>query len=471
MRKGRLRERTIFHNVDIIDTAEEGLAIGRCEDGRIIQVRGAVPGDKADVEVLEKRKGMLYTRPTGFSVFSEDRAEPFCAHFGICGGCKWQHMTYDAQLRYKEKRVRDAFERIGGFDPDKIQPIVAAPSTQYYRNKLEFTASEKRWLTIEELQQLDQSLRRDGIGFHLPSSFDKVLDIQHCHLQQDPSNAIRLFIKKLCMDRNWPFANLKVKTGFLRNVIVRNNLAGEFMVVLVVGQDEKEWIQTIVSELSNQFPQIVSIYSCINLKVNDSIHDLTLQHESGAETLIETLHHSRFHIGPKSFFQTNSRQAAELYALAKQLANLKPVDNVFDLYCGVGSLGIYMADSCRQVTGIEQIEEAILDARKNATLNNLHNVNFVAGQVELMLDPLFIQQYGKPDVVITDPPRAGMHPSVIDHLIEAAPDRIVYVSCNPSTQARDMKMLQSAYDLVTAVPVDMFPQTHHIECVASLERK
>lgn len=470
MTKGGRKERKYFHQVEIIDTAEEGLAIGRCEDGRIIQVRGAVPGDIADVVALEKRKGMYITKATSFSTLSAERAEPFCPHFGLCGGCKWQHMAYEAQLRYKEKRVRDAFQRIGGFDPSIIQPIVGAPNQQYYRNKLEFTASDKRWLTEEEMRT-EEPLLKDGLGFHLPGAFDKVLDIDRCYLQADPSNDIRLFIKKICVQNEWPFYNLRLKSGFLRNVIVRNNLKGETLLVLIVGVDNQEWLSELVTALSTHFPQIISIYTCINTKVNDTIHDLAVNHVYGDERLTETLHHARYHIGPKSFFQTNSVQAANLYALTKQLASLQPGDNVYDLYCGVGSLGIYMADSCKSVVGIELIAEAIEDAGKNADLNQLTNASFVVGQVELLLDPAFVSKYGKPDVVITDPPRAGMHPKVIGHLLTAAPDRIVYVSCNPATQARDLSLLSADYTVVTAIPVDMFPQTQHIECIALLKRK
>ena len=470
MAKGGRKERKYFHQVEIIDTAEEGLAIGRCEDGRIIQVRGAVPGDVADVVALEKRKGMYITKATSFSKLSDDRAEPFCSHFGVCGGCKWQHMAYAAQLRYKEKRVRDAFQRIGGFDPSIVQPIVGAPHQQYYRNKLEFTASDKRWLTDEEMKS-EEVFKKDALGFHLPGAFDKVLDIDRCYLQADPSNDIRLFIKHFCVTNNWPFFNIRLKTGFIRNVIVRNNLKGETLLVLVVGAENQEWIDDLVAGLKSTFPLIISIYSCVNTKVNDTIHDLPVQHEFGEERLTETLNHARYHIGPKSFFQTNSQQAANLYELTKQLADLQPDDNVYDLYCGVGSLGIYMADSCKKVVGIEQIAEAIEDAGKNAELNGLTNASFVVGQVELLLDPAFASKYGKPDVVITDPPRAGMHPKVIDHLLAAAPDRIVYVSCNPATQARDLGMLSADYSVVKAIPVDMFPQTHHIECIALLKRK
>ncbi len=470
MTRGQRKERKQFHNVDIIDTAEEGLAIGRCEDGRIIQVKGAVPGDVVDAMALEKRKGMYITKATAFSKLSEDRAEPFCSHFGLCGGCKWQHMAYEAQLRFKAKRVRDAFQRIGELDPEIIQPIVGAPEQRYYRNKLEYTASDRRWLTDEEMRS-DVEFQKDGIGFHLPGAFDKVLDIQHCHLQADPSNEIRLFIKQLSITQQWPFFSLKLKTGFIRNIIVRTNLAGEAMIVLMVGEANLEWIKILVDSIAAQFPKVISIYSCINLKVNDSIHDLTAQHEYGTETLVEQLDHVRFHIGPKSFFQTNSVQAANLYALTKKLAALQPEDNVYDLYCGVGSLGIYMADSCKRVVGIELIAEAIVDAKKNAELNELSNTDFVVGQVEMLLDPAFVAKHGKPDVVITDPPRAGMHPDVIKHLLAAAPQRIVYVSCNPATQARDLKMLSDSYTVITAIPVDMFPHTHHIECVALLEFK
>lgn len=461
----------MISNVTITDTADEGLAIGRCEDGRVILVKGAVPGDIADVIGFDKKKGMLITRPTAFSTLSPDRVEPFCPHFGTCGGCKWQHMSYAAQLRFKEKKVRDAFERLTGIAGDKVQPIVGAPAERYYRNKLEYTASDRRWLTDEEMQQPAGSVQTEGIGFHLPGAFDKVLDIEHCYLQDEPSNAIRLFIKSFCRNRNWPFFNLRSKSGFMRNIIVRNTQAGDVMVVLVVGQDERDRIQELVHGLTSTFPSIVSVYSVLNTKQNDSIHDLEPVLEYGHDTLIETLGHVRFHIGPKSFFQTNSVQATTLYSLAKKLADLEPEDHLYDLYCGVGSLGIFMADSCRQVVGIEQIAEAIDDAKRNAALNGLNHTRFFTGQVEMLLDPDFVTQYGKPDVVITDPPRAGMHPDVVKTLAKVGAPRMVYVSCNPATMARDIKGLADVYEVVTAIPVDMFPQTHHIECVALLHKK
>lgn len=466
----KAKKQRIFNGVEIIDTAEEGMAIGRCEDGMIIQVWGAVPGDKVDAVAIEKRKGMFITKVTAISSFSADRAQPFCSHFGVCGGCKWQHMTYEAQLRYKEKRVRDAYRRIGELDQTLIQSIIGAPLQTYYRNKMEFTASDRRWLSEEEMKHQDTIENKDGIGFHLSGAFDKVLDIQHCYLQADPSNDIRHFVKNICKENGWSFANLKFKTGFIRNVICRNNLEGEWLVVLVVGEDDQEKINTVVNGLTLTFPRIISIYSCINMKVNDSIHDLPVRLEYGEDGLKESLGNTIFKIGPKSFFQTNSIQANTLYTIAKEMAALNQDDNVYDLYCGVGSLGLFMADQCRQIVGIEQIPEAITDAKLNATLNGITNARFVTGQVEMLLAPSFVDAYGKPDVIITDPPRAGMHPDVITHLIKSAADRIVYVSCNPATQARDLKMLSQHYRLISATPVDMFPHTHHIECVALLKR-
>ena len=463
------RERKKFYQVDIIDTADEGLAIGRCDDGLIILVKGAVPGDKADVVALEKRKGMYITKVEDLLELSPERVTPFCSHFGTCGGCKWQHMHYEAQLKYKEKKVRDAFKRIGGLDDSLIGNIIGAPLQTYYRNKLEFTASDRRWLTDEEIRD-ETILERDGIGFHLVGAFDKVLDIQHCYLQPDPSNEIRHLVKRISKENNWPFFNLKTKQGFLRNIIVRNNLEGQCMVVLVVGESMKERVEIITKALHENFPQVISVYSCVNTKVNDSIHDVPVQLEWGDEYIRERLEHVVFNIGPKSFFQTNSLQAKTLYSIARQLAQLSPADNVYDLYCGVGSLGIFMADQCSRVVGIEQIPEAIMDAKENAILNRCSNVFFETGQVELLLDPAFIHQHGSPDVIITDPPRAGMHPDAVAYLASSGADRIVYVSCNPSTQARDIKLLSPAYTLISAMPVDMFPHTHHIECVALLKR-
>ncbi len=465
------RERKEFHHVSIIDTADEGLAVGRCEDGRIILVRHVVPGDTADVVVVEKRKGMFITKPLRITTPSAYRTEPFCSHFGICGGCKWQHMDYATQLHFKEKTVHDAFQRIGNLDTTLVLPIVGAPEQRYYRNKLEYTASDQRWLTREEMEVRDTLTDQNGIGFHLPGAFDKVLDITHCYLQADPSNAIRLRAKEVCQENQWPFFNLRHKTGFLRNLVIRINTQGQVMVVLVVGMEMPEWLDILVQGLAREFPQIISMHTCLNTKVNDSIHDLETRHVYGDPTLIETLDHVRFHIGPKSFFQTNSRQASQLYRLTKELAGFQPSDTVYDLYCGVGSLGIYMADQCKQVVGIEQIGEAVEDARVNAQLNGVSNCRLVTGKVEMILDPAFVETYGKPDVIITDPPRAGMHPEVIRHLLHAAAPKIIYVSCNPSTQARDIRMLDEHYSLVRAIPVDMFPHTHHIECIALLQWK
>jgi 23S rRNA (uracil1939-C5)-methyltransferase len=461
----------VFYNVSVIDTADEGLAIGRCEDGRIIMVRHVVPGDIADVQVFQKKKGMLIAKPIAIAQHSPHRAIPFCSHFGVCGGCKWQHMMYEAQLAFKEKNVHDAYRRIGDLDTAVINPIVGAADTRYYRNKLEYTASDSRWLNEQEWSQRETIPDQDGVGFHLPGAFDKVLDIAHCYLQPEPSNAIRLFVKSFCLEQRWPFFNLRSKQGFLRNLIIRNTQSGDVMVVIVVGQAEQAWIKALTDALPEKFTAIKSIYSCINTKVNDSIHDLEARLEYGAPTIIETLGHVRFHIGPKSFFQTNTQQAFQLYTLAKEMASLKQQDNIYDLYCGVGSLGLFMADRCAAVTGIEHIPEAIADAEENARLNTITNARFVTGKVELMLDPAFIKQYGHPDVIITDPPRAGMHPDAVRVLNSTGAEKIVYVSCNPATQARDIRLLADNYSLVQAVPVDMFPHTHHIECIALLMRK
>lgn len=465
------RKKKIFSGVDIIDTGDEGMSIGRCQDGLIILVKGAAPGDVVDALVIEKRKGMFITKTTSVSKLSEDRIDPFCSHFGTCGGCKWQHMKYEAQLRFKEKTVHDAYRRIGELDTTLLRPIVGAPLETYYRNKLEFTASDRRWLDDDEMKDFDAVKDKDGIGFHLSGAYDKVLDIKHCYLQAEPSNDIRQFIKNYCRDNGWVFFNLKNKKGFIRNIIIRNNLDGDCMVVLVFGENDRDKIESLVGELTKNFTQIISVYSCVNTKVNDTIGDQEVQLEYGLDSLEEKLGSVVYKIGPKSFFQTNSMQANRLYSIAKEMAGLTSGENVYDLYCGVGSLGLYMADQCRKVIGIELIAEAIEDAKQNARLNNITNADFAVGQVELLLDPSFVAKHGKPDVILTDPPRAGMHPDVIRHLLASQADRIVYVSCNPGTQARDLKMLSPVYGLISATPVDMFPHTHHIECVALLKRK
>jgi 23S rRNA (uracil1939-C5)-methyltransferase len=413
---------------------------------------------------------MWITVPEKFHKMSEDRVQPFCDHFGTCGGCKWQNLDYTKQVFYKEKAVIDALNRIAHIDSAEVLPILKCETTKYYRNKLEYTFSGQRWLTIEEMNS-DDELNRNALGFHVPGSFARVVDIKTCYLQPDPSDAIRNRIRQLSETQEFQYQNIRDRSGLMRNVIIRNNTAGEVMIILVMIKDEPEVRKVIFEDLKEHFPQITSMYYCINAKLNDSTFDLPMHLHDGNTHLRQQLGHVKFDLGPKSFFQTNPTQAKALYDITVQMAEVGEDDVVFDLYCGIGSISLYVANQARHVVGVEEVPEAIDDARRNARLNETENVDFFAGTARTVLLSDEFKQHGQPDIIITDPPRAGMHESVIASILDLAPKRIVYVSCNPSTQARDIKLLAEYYDFVRAQPVDMFPHTSHIENVALLSRK
>jgi 23S rRNA (uracil1939-C5)-methyltransferase len=465
------RKQKQFNYVQIIDIADKGKSIGRCSDGQIVLVEKAVPGDELDAISIRKRKGMLHCVPLRYHKHSPDRVDPFCAHFGTCGGCKWQHLNYTAQLKYKEKGVRDALQRLAGIENPHMLPILEAEQTRYYRNKLEFTFSNKRWLTQEEIDSGASFDHRDGVGFHYPGAFDKVVDIQTCFLQPDPSNDIRNAVREFAFKNQLEFQDIRERKGLLRNLILRTNQAGEVMLILVFLHDDADSRGRLVDYLLSRFPEIISCYYCINGKANDSIADQEVIHIFGKLFLDENLENVRFQIGPKSFFQTNTSQAIKLYQTARNFADLKGDDVLYDLYSGLGSIALFLAKNCGNVVGIEEVEPAVEDARRNAVLNQISNAQFVVGDVRQVLHPDFPIKYGSPDVLITDPPRAGMHPDVIQSILRLMPPKIVYVSCNPSTQARDIKLLMDQYLFVQSRAVDMFPHTSHIENVALLEKK
>lgn len=459
--------------IKIDSIAAEGKCVAR-DEGRVIFVSGVAPGDVVDLKVIRKKKSFLEAIPVAFHSYSELRENPFCSHFGTCGGCKWQHISYPHQLRYKQQQVVDSLERIARVPLPPVSPILGNKKTTYYRNKLEYTFSDKRWLTQDEIRS-GEDLERRALGFHIPGRFDKILDIDHCYLQAEPSNAIRLSLKDFCRKENIPFFDLLHQTGYLRNLIIRTTSTGELMVILQVAADRKEWLNPILQHLTSEFPGITSLNYVINSKKNETFNDLEVVCASGRPYIIEEMPYPharrpplRFRIGPKSFYQTNSEQAAVLYARVLEMAGLTGKERLYDLYTGTGTIACFLASEAAEVIGLEYVEAAVEDARVNAAENHLTNLQFFAGDMKDLLTPAFIDSHGRPDVVITDPPRAGMHEDVIRVLLAAAPDRIIYVSCNPATQARDVALLSEKYRLTAVQPVDMFPHTHHVENIVCL---
>lgn len=458
----------IARNVPIHGIADRGKGVGRTADGLVLFVEGAVPGDVVDVYVQKKRGNHGEGYVESLITSSADRTAPFCEHFSVCGGCKWQYLDYSAQLRHKEQAVRDAFERIAKVPVADFQPILASPDTVYYRNKLEFTFADRRWLLPEELHNPDISAA-NGLGFHRAGAFDKVVDIRHCWLQPDPSNAIRNAARAVAIEQGLDFYNVRRHEGFLRNLMVRRTHTGEVMVLLSVGRPEPETAERYLRALLDRFPgEVTTALYCINTKHNDTVFDLEMVVLHGKGYVEERLGDLMFKIGPKSFFQTNTRQAQHLYDTAVGFAGLQGNENVYDLYTGAGSIALYLAAHCHRVVGIEEVPEAIADAFENRERNGIRNADFYAGDVKTLLTPEFVRKHGKPDVVVTDPPRAGMHEKAIQFLLELAAPRMVYVSCNPATQARDVQLLSEKYRVEKVRPVDMFPHTHHIESVALL---
>jgi 23S rRNA (uracil1939-C5)-methyltransferase len=467
---GRKKKDIVLTGVNMIGIADEGRCVGKTAEGQVVFASGAVPGDVADVLVTKKRKGHMLGRVQQIHSYSPDRLAPFCAHFGACGGCKWQHLDYAAQLRQKETVVRDALQRIAKVEVGEWQPILGSAESRFYRNKMEFAFSSRRWLAPDEMNQ-GISNQSDVLGFHPAGGFDKVIDILECHLQADPSNEIRNAARAIGQEQELDFYNIKSHQGFLRTLLLRTSSLGETMVLVSFGEDDAEKRTAYLSELQRRCPQITSLLYCINTKFNDTIWDLPVETWHGEPYIEEMLGEVRFRIGPKSFFQTNTRQAKALYDVVAEFANLQGHENVYDLYTGIGSIGLYLARKCKQVVGIEEVAPAIDDAKINAQLNGIQQVKFYVGDVKNILTSEFAQVHGKPDVLITDPPRAGMHEDVANMLLELATPRVVYVSCNPATQARDLQRLSARYDVKKVRPVDMFPHTHHIESVALLELK
>ena len=460
----------LIEGLEITTLAAEGKAMGRWNDV-VVFVPMTVPGDVVDVQVRVKRRRYMEGFVVRYQKRSALRVEPFCEHFGVCGGCKWQNLPYEEQLALKTLQVRDQLTRIGRIELPEIAPCLGSASTRFYRNKLEFTFADRRWLTREEVESGAALDAAPAVGFHIPNMFDKVLDIRQCWLQPEPSNAIRLETKRFCLEHGYTFHNAREHTGLMRNMVVRTSSTGEVMVIVVFGEEDRPRIEALLDHLAATFPGITSLFYVINTKLNDSTTDLEAVCYRGKDHIIEEMEGLRFKVGPKSFYQTNSAQAYELYKVARSFADLGPGDVLYDLYTGTGTIANFCASQCARVVGIEYVPEAIADARVNSELNGIRNTTFYAGDMKAVLDDAFVAANGRPDVIILDPPRAGVDEPVLDVILRAAPGRIVYVSCNPATQARDLALLNDAYRVEAVQPVDMFPHTHHVENVVKLVRR
>lgn len=467
------KELPLLEKVTITDVAAEGKAVAKVNE-LVIFVPYVVPGDVVDLQVKRKKNHYAEAVAVKFHEKSPLRTEPFCSHFGVCGGCKWQCLSYEEQLKYKQKQVFDNLTRIGKVELPEFRPILGSEKTRFYRNKLEFTFSNKRWLTEEEVKQDVKYDQMNAVGFHIPGAFDKVLAIDKCWLQDDISNQIRNAVRDYAYAHDFPFFDLRTQEGLLRNIMIRTSSTGELMVVLqckVTDDEGRRKMEEILQFTADSFPQITSLMYVINNKCNDTIGDLDVEVFKGNDHIFEEMEGLRFKVGPKSFYQTNSEQAYNLYKVAREFAGLTGNELVYDLYTGTGTIANFVARQARKVVGIEYVPEAIEDAKVNSALNGIDNTLFYAGDMKDILTNDFIAEHGRPDVIITDPPRAGMHNDVIDVILAAEPKRIVYVSCNPATQARDLQLLDGKYKVTAVQPVDMFPHTHHVENVVQLERR
>lgn len=467
------KELPLLEKVTITDVAAEGKAVAKVNE-LVIFVPYVVPGDVVNLQVKRKKNHYAEAVAVKFHEKSPLRTEPFCSHFGVCGGCKWQCLSYEEQLKYKQKQVFDNLTRIGKVELPEFRPILGSEKTRFYRNKLEFTFSNKRWLTEEEVKQDVKYDQMNAVGFHIPGAFDKVLAIDKCWLQDDISNQIRNAVRDYAYAHKFPFFDLRTQEGLLRNIMIRTSSTGELMVVLqckVTDDEGRRKMEEILQFMADSFPQITSLMYVINNKCNDTIGDLDVEVFKGNDHIFEEMEGLRFKVGPKSFYQTNSEQAYNLYKVAREFAGLTGNELVYDLYTGTGTIANFVARQARKVVGIEYVPEAIEDAKVNSALNGIDNTLFYAGDMKDILTNDFIAEHGRPDVIITDPPRAGMHNDVIDVILAAEPKRIVYVSCNPATQARDLQLLDGKYKVTAVQPVDMFPHTHHVENVVQLERR
>jgi len=464
------KKRLVFENVTVTDAAAKGKTIGKAPDGRVIFLNNTVPGDVVDVQTTKKRKAYFEGTAINFHSLSDKRVDPVCQHFNVCGGCKWQDMGYEHQLFYKQKEVENNLKRIGHLDLPELTPILGSEQQYFYRNKMEFSFSDSRWLTLDEIQSDQQIDNKNALGFHIPGMWDKILDIKKCHLQKDPSNAIRLETKRFAIENGLTFFNPRNQYGMLRTLMLRTSFIGEIMVLVQFFENDKEKRELLLKHLSKTFPEITSLLYVINPKQNDTIYDQEIICFSGRDHIFEEMEGLKFKINAKSFYQTNSEQAYELYKITRNFADLKGDELVYDLYTGTGTIAQFVSKKAKKVIGIESVPEAILDAKANAERNKIENVDFFVGDMKNVFNEQFIAQNGVPDVIITDPPRDGMHKDVVQQILNIAPKKVVYVSCNSATQARDLELMKEMYTITKVQPVDMFPQTHHVENVVLLEK-
>lgn len=464
------KELPLLTDIEITDVAAEGKSLARVDD-MVVFIPFGAPGDIADIKIDKKKRNYAEGHIVNLNKPSDLRLEPRCEHFTLCGGCRWQHLPYDYQLACKQRQVSDALQRIAKVELPEISPILGSKNIWEYRNKMEYTFSNKKWLTFDQLRSGQEFPDRDAAGFHIPGAFDKVLDINRCHLQDDFGNRLRLFIKEYGKTHDYSFYDLREQHGLLRTLMIRIASTGQIMAVMVFGEDDKPNIEALMKAIGDRFPEISSLLYVVNTKVNDTISDQEIIAYSGLPFIEEEMEGLRFRVGAKSFYQTNSKQAYELYKVAREFADLKGDELVYDLYTGTGTIANFVASKASKVIGIEYVADAIEDAKINSEVNGISNTEFYAGDMKNVLTDDFIAQHGRPDVMIVDPPRAGMHDDVIKVILNAAPRRIVYVSCNPSTQARDLSLLDALYEVTAVQPVDMFPHTHHVENVVQLTRR
>ena len=464
-------DKIVFENVEVLDAGAKGVSVAKAPDGKVIFIPNVVPGDVVDVQTFKKRKAYYEGKAVNFHSFSEDRIEPICEHFGACGGCKWQNMKYEKQLFYKHQEVYNNLKRIGKIDLPEFEPILGSKEQFFYRNKMEFSFSNARWLTEEEVKSGEDLVRENALGFHIPKMWDKILDINKCYLQPDPSNDIRNSVREFANANNMEFFNPREQSGFLRSLMIRTAGTGELMIVIQFFKEDVEKRELLLNFLLQKFPNVTSLQYIINGKANDTIYDQEVICFHGREYIIEEMEGLKFSINAKSFYQTNPEQAFELYSITRDFAGLTGEETVYDLYTGTGTIAQFVSKKAKKVIGVEAVPEAIADAKINAERNNITNCEFFVGDMKNVFNDEFIAQHGQPDIIITDPPRDGMHKDVVDMLLKVAPKRIVYVSCNSATQARDLALMDEMYKVVRVRPVDMFPQTHHVENVVLLEKK
>ena len=467
----RRNKKQTFTNIEVIDAGAKGKTVAKAPDGKVIFLSNAVPGDVVDVFAFKKRRAYYEGKATVFHQLSDKRTEPVCEHFGTCGGCKWQDMAYNHQLFYKEKEVVNNLVRIGHLDLPEVLPIIGSKKQYFYRNKMEFSFSDSRWLSHDEISSDKDLGDKNALGFHIPGMWDKILDVKTCHLQEDPSNAIRNKIKSFAVDNGLEFFNTRNQTGLLRTLMIRTSSIDEIMVLVQFFKEDKAKRELLLDFLVNKFPQMTSLQYVINSKANDTIYDQEVICYHGRDHIFEQMEGLKFKINAKSFYQTNSEQAFELYMVTRDFAGLSGNELVYDLYTGTGTIAQFVAGQCKKVVGIESVPEAISAAKENAQLNNIENVEFFVGDMKSAFNDTFLETHGQPDVIITDPPRDGMHKDVVEQLIKIGPEKIVYVSCNSATQARDLALLNEMYKVTKVQPVDMFPQTHHVENVVLLEKR